>query len=73
LESARDALKSGDSPEDVWNCYAVSAADINRIAEEEKITLSSDWFENARNEVVIRDPETGNSVPIGLDDVIGGM
>jgi len=46
-EMAREALKEGASPEDVWNMYRVSAATIGRICKEEGIKTPYRWFATA--------------------------
>lgn len=49
-EIAREELKEGVAPAEVWQRWAVSARDIGKIAKEEKIKLPRNWFAEANKE-----------------------
>lgn len=45
IEFARENLRAGEDPHDVWDMCRVSAADVSRIAKEEGIALPRGWFQ----------------------------
>src|SRR5690349_2041157 len=47
-EQARDMLKSGDAPGDVWSMLYISARSIGRLAKQEGIKLPYRWFSKAQ-------------------------
>jgi hypothetical protein len=47
LEMAREDLKRGEAPGEVWGSYFISGASIARIAKEEGIKLPRHWFKHA--------------------------
>jgi hypothetical protein len=47
-EQARDMLKSGDTPGDVWSTLYISARSIGRLAKQEGIKLPYRWFSKAQ-------------------------
>jgi hypothetical protein len=47
LEMAREDLKAGEAPGDVWQTHCVSAVNISRIAKQEGISLPRHWFKHA--------------------------
>jgi hypothetical protein len=46
-EQAREMLKDGESPEDVWNMLYISGQSIGRLAKQEGIKLPHAWFAKA--------------------------
>jgi hypothetical protein len=50
IEQAREALKDGEAPSDVWGRLYVSGSDVARIARQEGITLPRHWFKQAWEE-----------------------
>jgi hypothetical protein len=51
IEMARNELRVSNDPYEVWECYRVSVADVERIAREEGITLPRDWFRAGQRQV----------------------
>ncbi len=50
IEWARNDLPISKDPYEVMECYCLSVADIDRIAEEEGLTLPHDWFQVGQKE-----------------------